>query len=234
MTTPRERMLARIRSGLEKNRPILEHEAAAGSHTPPTHVHPIYETDLAELFAAELRKLSAYAHVCADEEEALEVIRSILAAGEVQAAITWEDAQIGLGGLDTLLNTLGVTRHTVAIERDAGTRAAALQQLEPATACISGIDIAIAESATLVVHSGPGRPRLASLLAPIYIAIVRRDQLVRGLGEALARLKGEYARHLFAGGGALPLVTGPSRTADIEMTLALGVHGPREIHAVIV
>jgi L-lactate dehydrogenase complex protein LldG len=227
-------MLARIRSGLEKNRALLAQEAAAAPHAPPPYVHPPHDEDLAELFAAELRKLAAYPHVCADEEEALEEIRDILTAGEVRAAITWDDAQIRLGGLDALLGALGVARHTVAIERDAEARAAALQQLEAATACISGVDAGIAESATLMLHSGPGRPRLASLLAPIYIAVVRREQLVRGLGEAIARLKAAYTPDLFAGSSALTLITGPSRTADIEMTLALGVHGPREIHVVII
>jgi L-lactate dehydrogenase complex protein LldG len=109
-----------------------------------------------------------------------------------------------------------------------------LQALEPAPVCLSGAACAIAESGTLVLRHGPGRPRLASLLAPTHIAVVRTEQLVRGLGEALARLRAEHGDALFDATSNLTLITGPSRTGDIEMTLALGIHGPPELHVILV
>ncbi|HEU5088142.1 MAG TPA: LUD domain-containing protein, partial [Roseiflexaceae bacterium] len=75
---------------------------------------------------------------------------------------------------------------------------------------------------------------LASLLAPVYIAVLRRSQVVRGLGEALARLQAQHPGDFFAAASSLTVITGPSRTADIELTLTLGVHGPREVHAIII
>jgi L-lactate dehydrogenase complex protein LldG len=92
----------------------------------------------------------------------------------------------------------------------------------------------IAESGTLVLRSRPGRGRLASLLAPTHIAVLRRAQLVRGLGAALAQLREQHGPDIFADSSNLTLITGPSRTGDIEQTLALGVHGPSEIHVILI
>ncbi len=231
MSTSREKMLSRIRSGLQRNGPFLKNLAEQESHIPPAFVHPA-EDDLAAQFATELAKLQARPHRCSDSEEALEIIRTILIEQHASEAITWDLEQIELPGLAELLAELGVTRADVHL---AGPdRAARLQSLDPAPVCISGADAAIAESGTLVVRAAPGRPRLASLLAPTYIAVVREHQIVRGLGAALAKLKERYGPDLLADSSALALISGPSRTGDIEQTLTLGVHGPREVHVLIV
>ncbi len=232
MSSSRERILSRIRAGLEATRPTLEAEAAAAPHTPPPFVHPAETDDLAQQFADELTKLQAHPHLCADDEAALEAIGAILSQHEAREVIAWDLEQVGLPGLRELLAGRGVAL------RDGGVggpeqRAGRLQEMEPVPVCISGVDALIAESATVVLRSGEGRARLASLLPPVYIAVARRDQLVRGLGEALAALRAKYGPGVFEGASALTFITGPSRTADIELTLTLGVHGPREVHVVI-
>ena len=118
--------------------------------------------------------------------------------------------------------------------RDTGARKAAIGEQAAAPVGITGVDAAIAESGTLVLAGGAGRGRLASLLAPIHVAIVRESQIVRGLGEALARLRSLYGDTMLNDRSNVTFITGPSRTADIELTLTLGVHGPREVHVVIV
>jgi L-lactate dehydrogenase complex protein LldG len=84
------------------------------------------------------------------------------------------------------------------------------------------------------LRHGPGRPRLASLLSPCHIAIVFERQLVRGLGEALTILLKRYGEEIFGPTSNLTFITGPSRTADIEMTLSLGIHGPPQLHVILV
>jgi len=113
-------------------------------------------------------------------------------------------------------------------------RAARLRALEPAPVCISGADAGIAESGTIVLRSGAGRGRLASLIAPVHIAVLRRARIVRGLGAALAMLQEQHGRDMLVDSSNLTLISGPSRTGDIELTLTLGVHGPREIHVVLI
>jgi hypothetical protein len=79
-------------------------------------------------------------------------------------------------------------------------------------------DHAIAESGTLVLASGPGRPRATSLLPPHHVAILSEDRIVPTLFELMPRLQGAPS--------ALAFITGPSRTADIELTPVRGAHGP--------
>jgi L-lactate dehydrogenase complex protein LldG len=89
---------------------------------------------------------------------------------------------------------------------------------------------AIAETGTLMLPSAPERPTTLNLLADTEIAVVRASRLVGAYEEAWDLLRAEL--------GGMPrnvmLVTGPSRSADIEQTLELGAHGPRRLHVVLV
>ncbi len=99
---------------------------------------------------------------------------------------------------------------------------------------ITGANIAIAESGTIVVVTNEGNDRLVSTLPPVHIAVVGIDKLVPTLDDALEILK-VLPRN--ATGQKLTsyvsFITGPSRTGDIELTLTTGVHGPREVHIVL-
>lgn len=92
-----------------------------------------------------------------------------------------------------------------------------------AQAGITGSLAAIAETGTLVLTSGPGRPLTASLLPDIHIAILYGEDIYLNLSQVLNLKNVREA-------ASVALITGPSRTSDIEMTLTLGVHGPREVH----
>ena len=100
---------------------------------------------------------------------------------------------------------------------------------------VTGADLAVAETGSLVLLSGAGRPRSTSLLPPYHVAVFDRDVLVESLAQAGLFLEawhdGEPAPWR---GGVINFITGPSRTADIELTLTRGVHGPKEVHAIFV
>jgi len=227
----REQILAHLKASLASSRQWLQEEARKSSHTPPPYVLAPAD-DLAEQFAVELRKLEGKVYLVADDAAAREQIAALLSARNATHIITWGLDQIGLPGLDALLSKCGVSVLDANVQGAA--RKEHLQRLEPALVCISGVDIGIAESGSLLLRHGPERPRLASLLAPCHIVVLRRAQLVRGLGEALALISERYGVDLFTDTSNLTLITGPSRTADIEMTLTLGIHGPREIHVIII
>lgn len=227
----REQILSHLKASLASNRQWLLDESQKTSHTPPPYVLAPAD-DLAEQFAAELRKLEGKVYLVADDGSARDQITELLTTRGATQVIAWDFDQIGLPELDVLLSKRGVNVLDANVQGEA--RKEQLQRLEPALVCISGADIGIAESGSLLLRHGPGRPRLASLLAPYHIAILRRGQIVRGLGEALALLGERYGAGLFADTSNLTLITGPSRTADIEMTLTLGIHGPREIHVVLI
>jgi L-lactate utilization protein LutC len=93
---------------------------------------------------------------------------------------------------------------------------------------LTGADAGLAETGSVVIASGPGRSRMASLLVPVHVAVLRVDRLVDSISTLLAT-RGD----LVAAGSNLVAITGPSRTADIEHTLSRGVHGPGEVHVIL-
>jgi L-lactate dehydrogenase complex protein LldG len=93
---------------------------------------------------------------------------------------------------------------------------------------ISNAQAGIAETGTLVLDSSRERNRLVSLVPPVHIAILNASNIVQTLGEALSAL-----RQSDEVSPIVTLVTGPSRTADIELTLAIGVHGPQELYVIV-
>jgi L-lactate dehydrogenase complex protein LldG len=100
---------------------------------------------------------------------------------------------------------------------------------------VTGVDWALAETGTLVLVSGRGRPRSTSLLPATHVAVFGRDRLLESLeqvGIVLEALHADPARSM--SGAVINFITGPSRTADIELTLTRGVHGPKEVHAIFV
>jgi L-lactate dehydrogenase complex protein LldG len=93
---------------------------------------------------------------------------------------------------------------------------------------VTGCHAAVAETGSLVVLSGPGTPRAASLLPPVHLCVVRRSDLLPTMGEFFAARAADIAA-----AACCTFITGPSRTADIELTLTLGVHGPGEVIVVV-
>ena len=98
---------------------------------------------------------------------------------------------------------------------------------------ITGADYAVAETGSVVVMPRKGLSRLVSLVPPVHVAVVRVEDLVGTLDDVFLFRRLEYHRNGGDMGSYLNFISGPSRTADIEMKLVVGVHGPREVHLVL-
>jgi L-lactate dehydrogenase complex protein LldG len=108
------------------------------------------------------------------------------------------------------------------------TRARLVRQPDPQIRVgITGTLLGIADTGSLVLVGGPGTPLTASLLPEVHIAILKSSELVPSLVDAL---KNPEIRNAAAG----IIISGPSRTADIEMTLTIGVHGPGELQVFLI
>ncbi len=92
---------------------------------------------------------------------------------------------------------------------------------------ITAPEFGVAESATLIQLTQPGRPRSTSLVPSIHIALLRKENLLADLVEAYALLKETAKLDSFV------FISGPSKTADIEAQMVHGAHGPREVHLLI-
>lgn len=97
--------------------------------------------------------------------------------------------------------------------------------------CITGCELLVARTGSIVMTAAQFSGRTTSVYAPIHICIAFTSQLVYDVKDALVQIKEKY-------NGKLPslitFATGPSRTADIEKTLVVGVHGPKEVYCFLV
>ncbi len=97
---------------------------------------------------------------------------------------------------------------------------------------VTAVEDALAETGTLSLSSDEQHALLVSLLPPIHIAVLQPHQIKASLAEVLSQLKAERTSRQEPAQSAT-FITGPSRTGDIELTLSVGVHGPKELHAII-
>jgi L-lactate utilization protein LutC len=97
---------------------------------------------------------------------------------------------------------------------------------------ISNVEHLVAETGSVVVSSGPDDPRSLSLLPPVHVAIADRRQLLGDLFD-LFDLFSPISSRGNSPASCMTIITGPSKTGDIELRLVTGVHGPGEIHVVL-
>jgi L-lactate dehydrogenase complex protein LldG len=223
----RDAILGSIRHQLEASAP---HDAvhAAGEHklevagldvkVPQPNGRSM---SLVEVFSENLKAVGGHPVVAHNEDEiiaALTRIISDLQRTPLRARrIALSDAPL----LDRLIRQIEVDVDEVAISP--GT-----QELFDYDIGVSTAQAAIAETGTLVLESDLERHRLVSLVPPVHIAIIDAADICLTLREALAAMgRGSKLSP------TVTLITGPSRTADIELTLAIGVHGPQELHVIV-
>jgi L-lactate utilization protein LutC len=211
----RAAILERIRAALGSRspapiRPAPEHPRLVAPTVPPH--------ERAERFRAVLEGVGGHVHRARGERETLERVRSILAQAGARRLLVSDAASAAAlaRGLPPELRRLAPRDPREALlEADAG---------------LTGAQWGIAESGTLVLESGQEQHRLASLLPPLHVALLPVARLLGTIGEALEAL------HPVAGAPSartITFITGPSRTADIELELVVGVHGPKHLHVVL-
>lgn len=100
-------------------------------------------------------------------------------------------------------------------------------ELAEADLSITGCEALVARTGSMVLSSAQSSGRQTSVYAPVHICIATPEQLVYDIRDALVLLREKYPEGLPS---MISFATGPSRTADIEKTLVVGVHGPREVY----
>jgi len=103
--------------------------------------------------------------------------------------------------------------------------------LENCDAGITGCELLIARTGSIVMSAAQQSGRTVSVYSPIHLCIAYMDQLVYDIREGLQLLKEKYKNNLPS---LITFATGPSRTADIEKTLVVGVHGPKEVYVFLI
>ncbi len=172
---------------------------------------PVAAEDLVARFEQELRALNGVCVPCL-ESEVKEWILAFLKERNVAEILSWGKDDLPNGVLEEIQNA-GIGIHF-------GTNPEIQVGL---TGALAGV----AETGSIAVTSGPERPLSTSLLPEIHIAILHQKDIYENLRQVLDLAEIQKA-------GTTTFISGPSRTADIEMTLTIGVHGPGELYVLVV
>jgi L-lactate dehydrogenase complex protein LldG len=165
-----------------------------------------------DLMLGEIAKLGGATRRIATRDELHGALRDLVQAEHVRKATLWQTRALRDLGVTEMLAELDVA----IVPPDADKRALAECDLG-----VTGADAALPETGTLVLRASPEHPQMVSLLPRVHLAIVRPSVLRADLHQVLDEVKGDKRVHF---------ITGPSRTADIEKTLTIGVHGPKALY----
>lgn len=228
MTGARERMMTAVRDGLLRA-DLPDASSEHPVYRPASATAPPGLDDLCESFSRALVALTGSVHRAGSADAVADIVTAIAHTHAADAYLSWDADGIPCPGLIGLLASRGLRRVTYDLPVEPQARDAGVQTLAPISIGLTGADAALADCGGLVLASGPGRGRLVSLLPLVHVAVVREDRLF----PSLSALLGMHPEWLDLGSN-LAVIAGPSRTADIEMTLTHGVHGPRHVHAILV
>jgi L-lactate dehydrogenase complex protein LldG len=240
--TTRAEFLDRIRGEIRRTPGLVPAPAAAPPARPRAEVDAI-RRELAERwpgalerFRREFEAVGGVFHRVAALADVPQVVAGLAREREARRLVAWHPEALG-GDLAAALTARGldvVAMPPGALD-DPAARRRLRAQIADAELGLTGVDLAIAETGTLVLRSGGGRPRSTSLLPPYHVAVFDRSVLVESLRQAGVFLESWHDGSEPDDRGAVTsFITGPSRTADIELTLTRGVHGPKEVHAIFV
>jgi L-lactate dehydrogenase complex protein LldG len=236
----REEFLARIREALGRGGAAEASRPAPGAGLPPARLRgvmpPIAPGELLAKFEEELAKVSGIAHRASSLDELEAILQVILDGARADSVVLSRNPLLAQLRLGKRLRALGKSVEEWPAAGDPAQDASEAYRAACFSAAvgITGADWALAETGSLVVTSASEGSQLASLAPPVHLALYRRSQLVESLDDILEQLPIARNPEDFSAGRSVVFVTGVSRTADIEQILIRGVHGPRELHAILV
>ena len=215
----REAILASIRRNLATSAQFdaewrKHHGHSSDSFVATTLMRPEISRDvLIDNFRASLESVGGHCTIVSNESEAIEHVKTVVAS---------------LGGKRIAISDSPLVRRIS--EHDAGTEIVENAPVEYLFECDLGVTSAqwaIAETGTLVLESDQESHRLTSLVPPVHLCVLKADDIRQTMGEILDLTSRSLSR-------TVTFITGASRTSDIELTLAIGVHGPGELHVIVI
>ena len=223
MNNSREEILHRIRIGLKgKSVPIREEKTFKPEAEERVNLLNKSHEELRTQFIDELSKVNTNVIEETNESHIKSSIKSLIKNKDMKSFSIWESEYLKKLNLKQDLKDFGLKLITARNKN----------RIAESDIGITEVDYAIADTGTLVLLTNKNQPRTISLLPPIHLAIVRPENLVRNISDLFIILKNKLQEGEDLT-NCMTFITGPSRTADIELNLTLGVHGPKELYVLI-
>jgi L-lactate dehydrogenase complex protein LldG len=240
--TARDEILSKVKNALGRGNAVSGARQVGHAHgssvpsplpeytpLPAAQIHSINEQQrpaLIQQFAAAL-SLAGGRFTAADNPQAVcDAIAGIAADLNARKAVGWHSSWLRQLGIPNHLNEAGVE---FIADAECPDKADFIREAAAAAIGITAVDYALADSGTLCLLAGKNQSRTSSLLPTVHVAVLQPQQVIRGLDDLFALLPVEQG----AMSSAITFITGPSRTADIELTLVVGVHGPQQLHVIL-
>ena len=206
-TNPKENILKKIRKALSYSTPLPFPQSEGN-----TPVFQPLEQEIEVEFAEQFTKLQGKFIYCINRQELAFQLSSLIKKQDWNKVYCVEDK---------LIEPVASQLEDRLIKND----------LPNCDVSITGCEYLVARTGSIVMSAAQKSGRTTSVYAPIHICIAYTNQLVYDLKEALQGVKEKYGTNIPS---LITFATGPSRTADIEKTLVVGVHGPKEVYLFLV
>jgi len=211
MDSAREEILSKARAALGRRADSPAAPVPASAYVAPRAVGD--NNAEIDLLLGEIGKLGGTTRRVSRKSEMNDALWHLVETEAIKKATLWPTREIDELGIEESLRALGVEIIPPHSDKYA---------LAECDLGVTGVDAALPETGTLLLRSSSERPRMVSLLPRVHLAILTPSALRADVSPALAHVKGE---------GYWVFITGPSRTSDIELTMTIGVHGPKSLHA---
>ena len=206
-STSKENILRKIRKALAQPVPLPFPQQDMSAP-----LYPAPEDDLSVLFASEFTRLLGCFAYCSSEADLVKQVSLLLTERK------WKEVYCREQPVMAMFEKAGLIQFTD-------------KTLADCDVSITGCEALVARTGSMVLSAAMPEGRTASVYAPVHICIARTSQLVYDVKDALQLLQKKYSNDLPS---LVTFATGPSRTADIEKTLVVGVHGPKEVYCFLV
>ncbi|MEA3494988.1 MAG: lactate utilization protein [Bacteroidota bacterium] len=205
ISNPRERILKKIRNATQKSKGVY-------SQREPDLTKFVFkksDKSLQEVFAQEFNKISGKFFFCNNEEDFADQLKQLVIANN------WKHLFCSEEFLKPILD-----KENLQYKRS-------LVNFENTEVGITSCEAIVARTGTILIASGKDKSRTMSAFPPIHIVVAYENQLFYDLSDAFLYMEEKYDKNYPS---MISVTSGPSRTADIEKTLVLGAHGPKEIY----
>lgn len=206
MNAAKLNILNRIRKALEKPVPLPFPQLDKSEA-----LYPAPQDDLTVIFAEQFTTLMGKFQFCLDEQELVQQFIQIATQQK------WEHVYCAEPSVRSLFQRNGFDQFTD-------------RSIAECDVAITTCEYLVARTGSMVLSSAKEEGRTASVYAPVHVCIAQTEQVVYDVEDALELMKQKYGLQIPS---MISFATGPSRTADIEKTLVVGVHGPKEVYCLL-